>query len=161
MAVHALPDPEQVKEEVRWPFTHCQILNKSKTSSGGRSRTARSWTSQLRGQVHGYSRTARSWTSQSKSGSCSRTARSWTIQRGGQVAVHALPDPDSSPTWVVDRSDSRQDTPGRIWLRQPAAQLPGLPHSLFGCSGHKEKIYFLSIKFISNFSLTLLPSNLC
>jgi hypothetical protein len=39
--VHALPDPEQVKE-VRWPFTHCQILNKSKRRSGGLSRTARS-----------------------------------------------------------------------------------------------------------------------
>jgi hypothetical protein len=32
VAVYALPDPEHVKEEVWWPFTHFQILNKSKCS---------------------------------------------------------------------------------------------------------------------------------
>ncbi len=72
VAVHALPDPEQVKDEVRWPFMHCQILKKSERSDGP-------------------SRTARSWNKSQMSGGRSRTARSWTSQRGGQVAVHALP----------------------------------------------------------------------
>ncbi len=140
MAVHALPDSEQVKDEVTWLFTHCQILNKSNRLSGGyshiagsrsRSRSEVWWpfthcqiqNKSAKDQVHGYIFTHYQilYISWRISDSHSRTDRSgyMTGKRSGD-RFYTLPDPASgiaaplSPTWVVDRSGSIQDTPGRI-----------------------------------------------
>ncbi len=77
-AVHALPDLEQVKEEVSWPFTHCQILNKSKRRSDDRSYTlpCRSGTNQKEVQVAFHLLYQTLNKSERRSGGRSRTAGS-------------------------------------------------------------------------------------